>query len=59
MFGTHLILPFITMIAGALFAVRVNGETAIFWGGLIGFGVGCAILAVVWLFFSILGRMVE
>jgi hypothetical protein len=58
MFGIHLFLPFITMVVGALFATMINGGS-MYVGGAIGFGIGCAIVAVVWLFFAILNRFVE
>ncbi|MDB5403442.1 MAG: hypothetical protein QOF70_121 [Acetobacteraceae bacterium] len=59
MLGTNVILPFLAMMVGALFGLQVSGQNGLAWGAAIGFGVGCAILALIWLLFAILRRMVE
>ena len=59
MLGSSIILPFITMAVGALFAMRINGPDAMITGGAVGFGVGCAVLILIWLLFAILKRMVD
>ena len=59
MFGAHIALPFLAAMIGALFATLLDGPNALEMGAAIGFGVGCAILALVWLVFAILRRMVE
>ena len=59
MLGSSIILPFITAAVGALFAMRINGPDAMIAGGAVGFGVGCAILLLIWLLFAILKRMVD
>jgi hypothetical protein len=59
MLGTNIVLPFLAMAVGALFGMRLGGENGWIWGAAIGFGVGCAILALIWLLFAILKRMVE
>ncbi|MEA2769898.1 MAG: hypothetical protein QOD93_2860 [Acetobacteraceae bacterium] len=59
MLGTNVILPFLAMMVGALFGFQINGQNGLAWGAAIGFGVGCAILALIWLLFAILRRMVE
>jgi hypothetical protein len=59
MIATNIVLPFLAMIVGAFFAVRVNGENSLVWGAAIGFGVGCAIVALVWLLFALLQRWAD
>jgi hypothetical protein len=59
MLGTHFALPFLAMMVGALFGTWIGGPDGWMWGGAIGFGVGCAIVALIWLLFAILKRMVE
>jgi hypothetical protein len=59
MIATNIVLPFLAMIVGAFFAVRINGEGALVWGAAIGFGVGCAIVALVWLLFALLQRWAD
>jgi hypothetical protein len=59
MLGSNIIMPFLAMMVGALFGLQMNGQSGLYWGGAIGFGVGCAILALIWLVFAILRRMVE
>ena len=59
MLGTHLLLPFLGMIVGALFEMQVYGQHDWVWGAAAGFGVGCAILALVWLLFALLKRWTE
>jgi hypothetical protein len=59
MLGSSIILPFLAMVVGALFAMRINGPDGMIVGGAVGFGVGCAILIVIWLLFAILKRMVD
>jgi hypothetical protein len=59
MLGVHLLLPFLVAIVGALFDMRVNGPDAWFSGAVVGFGVGCAIVAVVWLLFALLKRWAD
>jgi hypothetical protein len=56
MLGTTIFLPFLAMIVGALFEMRINGGDDWIWGAAIGFGVGCAILALIWLLFALLKR---
>jgi hypothetical protein len=57
--GTNIILPFLAMMVGALFGLQINSQNGLVWGAAIGFGVGCAILALIWLLFAILRKMVE
>jgi hypothetical protein len=59
MLGTNILMPFIAMAAGALFGMRLGGENGWIWGAAIGFGVGCAILALIWLLFAMLRRWAE
>jgi hypothetical protein len=59
MLGANILLPFITMFVGALFEMLVNGGHGWMGGAVAGFGVGCAILALVWLLFALLKRWVE
>jgi hypothetical protein len=56
MFGAYVILPLITSAGGAALALWMNGEPDVFWGAVIGFGVGCAILVFVWALFAALSR---
>jgi hypothetical protein len=59
MLGTHFTVPFLAMMAGALFGMWINGPDAWMWGGVIGFGFGCALVALIWLLFAILKKMFE
>jgi hypothetical protein len=59
MLATNLFLPFLAMIVGALFEMRISGEDQWVCGAAVGFGVGCAILAVIWLLFALLKRWAE
>jgi hypothetical protein len=59
MSGTSFVLPFLSMIVVALFGLMVRGQDGLYWGAIIGFGIGCAIVALIWLVFAILRRMVE
>jgi hypothetical protein len=59
MLGTNIALPFLAMMTGALFGNWVGGQDGWLWGGAIGFGVGCAIVALIWVLFALLKRMVE
>ncbi len=59
MLGAGIILPFLTMIAGSFLGNWVGGPDGWFWGGAVGFGVGCAILVLIGALFAILKRMVE
>jgi hypothetical protein len=56
MFGINIILPFLAMMVGALFGMQIYGADALVAGGAIGFGIGCAILALIWLLFAILKK---
>ncbi len=59
MLGVGIVLPFITMVVGALLAMRIGGESGMVMGGAIGFGIGCAMLAMIWLLFAILKRWAD
>ncbi len=59
MMGANIVLPFLTMMVGALLAMRIGGPNGLVWGAAIGFGVGCAVMALVWLLFVILKKMAE
>ncbi|HEX4369464.1 MAG TPA: hypothetical protein VH023_21690 [Rhodopila sp.] len=59
MLGTHILLPFLAMVVGALFETWIYGSHDWIGGAAVGFGVGCAILALVWLLFALLRRWVE
>ncbi len=59
MLGTAIAVPFLAMAVGALFGTLLYGQDAWITGAAIGFGVGCAILALIWLAFAILRKMVE
>ncbi len=59
MLGAGIALPFITMAAGASFALLIGGQSGMVWGAVIGFGVGCAILALIWLLFAIVKKWAD
>lgn len=59
MLGAYIFLPFLTMIVGALFEMRIYGQDDWVGGAAVGFGIGCAILALVWLLFALLKRWAE
>jgi hypothetical protein len=59
MFGSNIALPFLAAIVGATFGTWIYGQDAWFTGAAIGFGVGCAILALIWLLFAVLKKWVE
>jgi hypothetical protein len=59
MFGSNIALPFLAAIVGATFGTWIYGQHAWFAGAVIGFGVGCAILALIWLLFAVLNKWVE
>jgi len=59
MFGAYVAVPFLAAITGALFAMLTYGQNALELGDAIGFGVGCAVVALIWVLFAILDRMVE
>lgn len=54
MLGSNIALPFLSAIAGATFSTWIYGQDVWFTGAAIGFGIGCAILALVWLLFALL-----
>jgi hypothetical protein len=58
MLRSNILLPFLAAIVGVTFAVRLYGQDAWVTGAAVGFGVGCAILALVWLLFALLKRWV-
>jgi hypothetical protein len=59
MLGTNIILPFLAMMVGGLLGTQIYGPDGLVSGAAIGFGVGCAIVALVWALFAILKRWVE
>jgi hypothetical protein len=59
MLGVGIILPFIAMAVGALFAAQIGGQSGLVWGGAIGFGIGCAIVALIWLVFAIVKKWAD
>jgi hypothetical protein len=59
MFGSNIALPFLAAIVGATFSTWIYGQDAWVTGAAVGFGVGCAILALIWLLFTLLKRWVE
>jgi hypothetical protein len=59
MLGANFALPFLAMAAGASLGMVVDGQGGLVWGAGIGFGVGCAIVALVWLLFAILKKLAE
>jgi hypothetical protein len=56
MLGSNLLLPFLAAMAGALFAIWIGGQNSLVWGAAVGFGVGCVIVALVWLLFAVLKK---
>jgi len=56
MLGANIILPFLAMACGAVVGVQIYGDDGLVTGGAVGFGIGCAILALIWLLFAILKR---
>jgi hypothetical protein len=59
MLGTNIILPFLAMMVGGLLGTQIYGPDGLVTGGAIGFGVGCAIVALVWVLFATLKKWVE
>ncbi len=59
MLGAGIVLPFITMAVGALFAMLINDQPDMIWGALIGFGAGCAFLVLIWVVFAIVKKWVD
>jgi hypothetical protein len=58
MFGSNIALPFLAAIAGGSMGVLIYGQDGLVSGAAVGFGVGCAILALVWLLFALLKKWV-
>lgn len=54
---TQLLLPFMTALAGGLFGALVQPANGLEWGAGIGFGAGCAMIAVSWLLIAVLKRL--
>ncbi len=59
MLGTYIALPFLAMAVGALFGMWLNERNGLLWGAAIGFGVGCAIIVLVWALFAALKRWAD
>ena len=56
MLGSSVLLPVLGMLAGGALGMFINPVNGWLWGGVIGFGVGCLILALVAAAFELLKR---
>jgi hypothetical protein len=56
MLGANFILPFLAMACGAVVGMQIYGQGGLVAGAVAGFGIGCAILALIWLLFAIVKK---